>query len=106
MEYETAIKVLGSPGAMLSWSKSEYRNENPNNLVVYNSNVCTNKGKIWYGDLDLTKSGEKLKELAKALDQTIYVLYEMDGRFENEKNPRLEKFVYKVSPNGEAEINK
>lgn len=94
----TAREVLGFPGAMISGSKSGYREAYPKNLVVFNSNVCTRDGKIWYGDLDITKSWDKLQTLANALGKEIYVLYEMHGRFENEDRPLIEQAVAKFSP--------
>lgn len=79
-------------GHMVSASKSDYDRRYPKNVVVFNSNVCTKThGKIWYGDLDITKSEAKLIELAKALGEDIYVLREMDGRFENEGEPLFDR---------------
>jgi hypothetical protein len=83
-------EVLGYSGRMVSGSKSGYRKEKPNNFVIFNSNLCTKSKKIWYGDLDLTEDYAKLVFLAKELDQDLYVLLEMDGRFDNESSPRLE----------------
>lgn len=42
-------------------------------------------------DVDVTLDGVKLKELATELGEPVYVLYEQDGRFENEASPRLDK---------------
>jgi hypothetical protein len=80
-----AASHLGFPGRMISASKSGYKERNPDCLVIFNSNVCTEKGKIWWGDLDVTKSKDALSELAKETGETIYVLFEMDGRFEHEE---------------------
>ena len=72
-------------GRMISFSKSDYRDRNPNSVCYFNANIVTAKeGKIWYGDLDLTKDGETLKVIAEEIGQIIYVLREMDGRFEYE----------------------
>lgn len=72
-------------GRMLSMSKSDYRDANPNSVVCFNANLVTAKdGKIWYGDLDLTKDGEVLKTIAEETNTIIYVLRELDCRFENE----------------------
>jgi len=85
-------------GRMLSFSKTQYRNANPNSVVYFNANIVTvNDGKIWYGDIDLTIDGNKLKELASELNQTIFVLKEMDCRFEtaNESiNETIKKAVW------------
>jgi hypothetical protein len=99
---EFAETYLGHNGKILSWSKSSYKEENPANLVVFNSNVFTKKSKIWYGDLDISLSKETLLMLANSIDEDIYILREMDGRFENENSPALEKFVAKFTPGGEA----
>ena len=55
---------------------------------VWNANlVSPTQGKVWYGDLNLTKDGDKLKEVAKAAGETLYVLREMDCRFGTENDP-------------------
>lgn len=97
---ETALarKILGDVGRMVGGSKSVYLYDNPKNLVVFNANVCIRSaGKIWYGDIDVTNDIGALKELAKKLNQTVYVLYEMAARFENEKDPRYSDFAVTVS---------
>jgi hypothetical protein len=72
-------------GRMISFSKSDYRDKNPNSVCYFNANIVTAKeGKVWYGDLDLTKDGESIKAVAEATGEIIYVLREMDGRFEHE----------------------
>jgi hypothetical protein len=103
---ETASKILGMNGRMISGSKSGYRNRNPKNLAVFNANVCTkNEGKIWYGDVDLTRSREELSELARLLETDVYVLYEMDARFENADSPKLEKAIVIFRQDGSHKIN-
>jgi hypothetical protein len=71
-------------GRLLSASKSDYRNANPENEIYFNANIFTSEGKIWYGDLDITKDAEKLKRISESIGKKLYVLKEMDGRFENE----------------------
>lgn len=89
-----AESFLGKRGSHYG-SKGQYCHDNPRNLVVFNANVCTREdGKIWYGDLDITIHESKLWLLAKALGKEIYVLYEMDGRFEHESSPRIENALY------------
>jgi len=100
-QYDITIQKLGMNGNLISWSKSGYRNSHPDNICIFNSNVCTEDGKIWYGDIDVTKSEQKLKELAKELDQDIYVLYEMDARFDNEDKPLLSNYRVKFTNTGE-----
>jgi len=87
---------LGGMGRMISGSKTFYREAHPTHVVVFNSNVCTDRGKIWYGDIDITLTEERLKKLSLALKEKLYVLYEMDGRFENENSPRRERAVVVV----------
>lgn len=73
---------------MISHSKSFYRKIFPYNQVYFNANIFIHNGKefekIWYGDLDITKDGYKLKEIAFNNNTIFYILLEMDGRFENE----------------------
>ena len=74
-------------GRMISGSKSGYRERNPENEIYFNSNIFTlEEGKVWYGDLDITKDLSVLEEIAKTKGKDLYILSEMDGRFENE-NP-------------------
>ena len=72
-------------GRMIGFSKTEYRYENPDNKVLFNANIFIEGiGKVWYGDLDLTLSKRALTEIATELNSTLYILSELDGRFENE----------------------
>lgn len=89
-------------GRMISGSKSGYMQRHPSNIVVFNANICTSEsGKIWHGDIDITKDMEKLRQLSIALGQDVYILREMDARFENEKSPKLKQAVAVFHPNGE-----
>jgi hypothetical protein len=92
--------TLGGSGRMIANSKSGYSNEHPGHVAVFNANVCVAAGKIWHGDLDLTRDESKLGELASRTGQTVYVLYEYDARFENERSPLLRSAVYEVTPSG------
>ena len=105
------METVGPMGAMIGASKSGYRDRNPDNLVVFNCNLVlleagekfglgSRHGKVWFGDIDITKSRQKLKDLADRSMCTVVILSEMDGRFENESDPLLNKFVYKVEPSG------
>jgi hypothetical protein len=85
---------------MISASKSTYKQNHPQNRVIFNANIVTDNGKIWYGDLDLTISEKELMSISGELSQDLYVLYEMDGRFENENKSAEElktKAAYIVS---------
>ena len=76
-------------GRMISYSKSGYRQKYPDNEVYFNANIFTlEEGKIWYGDLDLTLDESNLTQIANELNVDIYILSEMDGRFENEKSSK------------------
>ena len=79
---------------MISWSKSTYRQQYPTHMIIFNANIFTEEeGKVWYGDLDLTLDGDKLQEVATDAGRTLYVLYEMDGRFgkENQDVSKLQE---------------
>jgi hypothetical protein len=101
---ETARLHLGYSGRMISGSKSLYREKHPDNFVIFNSNICTESGKIWYGDIDLTFDQEKLEILANALGEKIYVLYESDARFKNEEKPLLNQSAVIFYPDKPYEI--
>jgi hypothetical protein len=73
---------------MISGSKSGYKEKYPDNKVVFNANIVTeSRGKIWFGDLDLTLDTAQLMNVARELKEPLYVLREMDARFENENQP-------------------
>jgi len=97
---EIAEKHLGHRGKMISFSKSGYAKQFSDNLVIFNSNVCTKEGKIWYGDIDVTLSYDSLSDLARETGKTVYVLTEVDGRFENEESPLLKKAIIQFLPEG------
>ena len=72
-------------GRMISGSKSLYRSMHPENVVYFNANIFTlSEGKVWWGDLDLTLDEDILKNIAESMREDLFVLREMDGRFENE----------------------
>ena len=75
-------------GRMICASKGSYMEKNPTHLSVFNANLVTiTHGKIWYGDLDVTKSADLLKEIAKEIGEPLFVLREMDARFEEAETP-------------------
>lgn len=68
-------------GRMINGSKISPEGQ----FCVWNANVLSpTKNKIWWGDLNITKDGKKLKEVAEELGETLYVLREMDCRFGTE----------------------
>jgi hypothetical protein len=73
-------------GRLISPSKSGYLTIFPENEVYFNANIfvlC--EGKIWYGDIDVTKEIEQLENVASEIGRDLYILREMDGRFGNEE---------------------
>jgi hypothetical protein len=95
-EVENIARIhLGYPGKLLFGSKSRYRDRYPDHKVAFNSNLCTKEyGKIWFGDIDITIDTDKLEKLADELKISIYVLYEMDARFEYEDDPQFDNAIY------------
>ena len=72
-------------GRMIGYSKSEYRAANPGNDVLFNANIFVlGEGKVWWGDIDITKDYDKLEKIASELGKDIFILKELAGRFENE----------------------
>ena len=73
-------------GRMVCGSKSLYRDMFPDNEVYFNANIFVlGEGKIWYGDIDVTKEKEQLENVARKIGKDLYILREMDGRFGNEE---------------------
>jgi|688.fasta_scaffold04449_34 hypothetical protein len=97
---EVAREILGFPGKIIGASKSGYRENFPDHLVVFNSNVFMGKTKLWFGDIDITLSLESLQEIASSIGEKIYVLTEMDGRFGNENDPKLSRAIIEIDPDG------
>lgn len=83
---DVIIKHLGWPGRMIAGSKSSYRIKHPDSIVIFNANLALHPyGKVWYGDIDLTKDLWALQQIAKELDTKVFIFYEMDYRFDNEE---------------------
>lgn len=78
--------VIGPCGRILSATKSEKE-------VVYNGNVLIESTKVWFGDFRFTER-YKLQDLPRLLQCKVYVLREMDCRFETEDEPRLDRAVF------------
>jgi hypothetical protein len=94
-QLEIVGKHLGWAGVMLSGSKRAPKSKLGTHFVVWNSNIVVEGyGKVWYGDFDITEAEETLKALARDFGRKVYVLREMDGRFEYEGSPKTEKAVY------------
>lgn len=88
------------PGRMISRSKSGYVAKNPDNYVIFNANICTVDGKIWYGDLDLTLDEQALRALREDVGQDLYILLEADANWYTEHDPRLTNAVAMVVARG------
>ena len=93
-------EILGHNSKIISFSKSFYREKYPDNIVVFNSNICTKNEKIWYGDIDITIDLNNLIKLAKNINDDIYILREYDARFENETKPLIQKYVVRITKEG------
>lgn len=89
-----AAKHLGFEGRCYG-SKSGYRDRHPDHLVIFNANVCTREhGKIWWGDLDVTVTFRELRALAQELEVPVYVLRELDARFDTADAPHFDRAAY------------
>ena len=84
--------ALGFPGVLLAESKRD-------RSIIYNANVIVGTKKVWFGDFRLVES-DKLKYLAIELKSNVYLLEEMDARFETESQPRIDKAVLGFDKNG------
>jgi hypothetical protein len=105
LAYSLLVEKLGISGRMISGSKSGYRERKPNNLAIFNANICVEKTKIWYGDIDLTESIDDLKMIAIQTGETLYVLYEMDARFEHEEDPQIQNAAVVILPDGTVNLH-
>jgi hypothetical protein len=104
--YAAAINAtLGPAGRMISASKSAYRDEHPDHLVVFNANLCLAGAKVWFGDVDLTLDEPDLLKLAAQVGEITDLLSEYDGRFQYEDAPMLEHAVYSVTPTGHTRVD-
>jgi len=89
-------------GRVLSMSKTSYQDKYPGNHVLFNANIFVlGEGKVWYGDIDITRDFDALHNIAVQIGKTLFILREMDGRFENESLPDEEitkKAAAKINP--------
>ena len=112
---QSVEEILGHRAKLLSSSKTE----KPGSCIVWNSNVVVHIPssfnipeagryvKVWHGDIELSSSKtiEKLKQVANELNVTVYVLREMAGRFEYEKNPLVDEYFLKVDIDGTLTVS-
>jgi hypothetical protein len=86
-----AFKAHGLSMGRCFGSKSAYARANPKREFVPNANVFTKRhGKVWWGDLDLSRDKPALEKIAHQLRCRLYVLTEFDGRFEEAERPHAE----------------
>ncbi len=89
---DATLKRMGMWGIMLSGSKLAYSQQHPDHEVYYNANLFVEGyGKLWFGDVDLTRDADKLQALADEIGACVYILYEHDGRFDTENRPDYAK---------------
>lgn len=74
-------------GRMIAFSKSTYIMNKKNHQAIFDANIITSEGKIWWGDLDLTDDSDKLQAIADEIGKTLYILRKMDYRFDKENRP-------------------
>jgi len=75
---EIVNKHLGAGGRMISFSKSAYHHEHPDNIIYFNAQIHNKKRKfIWGGDLDITKDMKILKKIEKESGEVFYVTPEL-----------------------------
>jgi hypothetical protein len=90
-------KHLGYNGRMLSGSKSGYSKAYPTRVPIFNSNICAKEyGKLWHGDIDVTIDEKDLITIAKELNTTLYLFYELDARFEKSQNIDYNQAIFKI----------
>jgi hypothetical protein len=81
---------------MIAGSKSVYKSSKSKDLVIFNANVfMKDVGKVWFGDLNLTEDYKTLKKISDSLNTTLYILWEMDGRF-GEENKSIDELISKA----------
>jgi len=97
---------IGIIGEMCGGSKTGYRNSNPDHLVVFNANIIVNGEKVWFGDIDISIHRISLQTIAVEENIDIYILREMDGRFEYEDDPQINKAVAVFYGDGKVKYDK
>lgn len=96
-QQDMIMSYLGTPGRMISGSKSAYIQAYPNNKPIFNANILTkSEGKIWFGDLDLVTDEEILQNIANDFEESVYILRELDCRFGAENQP-IEELILKAT---------
>jgi hypothetical protein len=74
-------------GRCMAWSKTGYCKSHPKNLIVFNAQIFSRRGRILREvDLDLTLDSERLTAAARAVGENFYVLYENRPRHDWKPN--------------------
>ncbi len=82
---------LGTPGRLLSASKSMYREKFPDHKIYFNACLFDKEFKqVWYGDIDLDIDKESLQMLANYLKEPIYLTIEQPFRFDGLKEEHID----------------
>jgi hypothetical protein len=98
------LRKKGLPLYTLYGSKTLYSKTHLDDLVLFNANIFIDDlGKVWYGDINLTKHWKDLMEIKERVGVDIYVLYEMDGRFGKEDREDFENVAIWSTKNGLTE---
>lgn len=75
-------------GRIITKHKGVYAAEHPGQLVIFNANIIIpSKGKIWYGDVNVTEDFEDLKNIADKIGEDLYILMENDARWGAQNEP-------------------
>jgi len=88
LDINEIYKILSEHKLFVGRMISSYKKSPKGCTCVWNGNIVTRTyGKIWYGDLNLTKEGDILKEIANCIGEPLYILRESDCRFGSENDP-------------------
>lgn len=84
-ELETIHKIFEKYKLYAGRLISAYKEAPKGCVCVWNANIVSpSKGKIWYGDINITREGDILKKIAEELGEPLYVLRESGCRFDTE----------------------
>lgn len=104
MKTKEAIDILENWGLICGRTISAYKESPKGCICVWNANIITkSSGKVWYGDLNLTREGKYLKKMASEIGEPLYILREMDCRFSSE-NDSVKTLIERSFWNTDMEI--
>lgn len=92
--FDTIKEFLGDSGRMIAGMKIAPKGQ----VCVWNGNIIVEGKKVWYGDVNLTKDAKKLQMIANIIQKPLYILREMDARFDTQNAPKLERAVAVIQP--------